>query len=316
MPECPICSSDAIRESLSVYDDRYGYPGEFRLLECTRCGHVTLDHLDLSPAEVTRIYSDYYPRASIDLDNLQPHAATRSWTAWLEGDRSRAFRWVPENVDVLDIGCGMGQALAYFEQHGCRAYGVDPDENARRAAERFGYRITVGLFRGDMFPPASFDYVTLDQVIEHFRHPLSLLTDVATLLRPGGHCVISTPNARGWGRWLFGQRWINWHAPYHMNLFSRKSIALTAARCGFVLESAQTITPSEWLHLQWCHLVLYPRSGHKSMLWSPHGRMRTSARRLLGALRRLHAAKLDHLLTRAFDAVGLGDNLVCLLRKR
>ncbi len=38
---------------------------------------------------------------------------------------------MPRNVRVLDIGCGFGESLGYYEARGCEAYGVEADENTR-----------------------------------------------------------------------------------------------------------------------------------------------------------------------------------------
>ncbi|MCM3901720.1 MAG: class I SAM-dependent methyltransferase [Pyrinomonadaceae bacterium] len=262
------------------------------------------------------LYSNYYPRATFDLEWYQPHEEKFGLKAWLAGEKSSAFHWVPRNVRVLDIGCGFGASLGYHTARGCDVYGVEADENIRRVAEKFGYKVYVGPFDDSKYEAEFFDYVTMDQVIEHVTDPLSTLRGVARILKSGGTAILSTPNAGGWGAKFFGRHWINWHAPYHMQFFSRRSMQLSAEQAGLVVAEAKMITNSDWLRCQWIHLVSYPKLGEPSRFWLPnHDGMRMTflQRRFIRAM---HEMKINHLLTRVFDSVGLGDNYVFALKKQ
>src|SRR3546814_7156981 len=71
----------------------------------------------------------------------------------------------------------------------------------------------------------------------------------------------------GWGAKLFGRRWIHWHAPYHLNYFTRHSMKRLAAKVGFDVELVRVVTNSAWIEYQWAHLVTFPRQGHASPFW-------------------------------------------------
>lgn len=313
MSICVICGEPTIDDRI-VFDDRYGYPGLFQLVKCAECGHRSLA-VDFSSDQLGRLYTDYYPRSRFALDDYQPAKTVRGFKSWLNGERRSAYAWVPENVRVLDIGCGFGETLGYHKARGCDVYGVEADENIHRVAEKFGFKVHVGLFDPDLYEPVFFDYVTMDQVIEHVTDPLATMRGIARVLKPGGMAIISTPNANGWGARLFGRRWINWHAPYHLQHFSKHSMALTAEQAGLVVERAVTITSSEWLHYQWLHLTIFPRMGEPSSFWAPTGERGTRERLLFVMLAYLHLTKVDHLITRLFDALGIGDNYLFFLRK-
>lgn len=311
-PRCPVCGSADTVVQRVLFDDRYGYPGYFRLFECTNCSHGFLEN-DFDAAELGNLYSNFYPRRSLRLEDHVPHRERSGFWAWLDGEQRSAFRWVPPGVRVLDIGCGFGESLGYHRARGCDAYGVEADSNIQRVAERFGYNVHVGLFDPSNYDPESFDYVTMDQVIEHVTDPIATLSDVKRVLKPGGRLVLSTPNFQGWGPRVFGDRWIHWHAPYHLQLFTRKSMAAVAAATGFRLDVARTITTSEWLGFQWSHLLESPRMGQPSEYWgsgNPSG-----PRRLRQFLWYAHQLKLDHLITRTFDALRLGDGYVFVLTR-
>jgi hypothetical protein len=127
---------------------------------------------------------------------------------------------------------------------------------------------------------------------------------------------MSTPNSSGWGARWFGRYWINWHAPYHLHHFSRKSMAFAAEQAGLALEQTRIITSSEWLYYQWVHLVTFPRMGVPSPFWSSNGKIQDGKRWIIQILRIVHLTKINHLVTRLFDTLGGGDNFLFFLRKK
>lgn len=311
---CPVCKSASISPHGERYDDRYGYQGIFRLLKCANCGHMFLQAEFLSE-QLRDLYSNYYPRSSFNLENYMPYAELQGFNAWLDGEKSSTFRWVPRNVRVLDIGCGFGESLGYHQARGCEVYGVEADENIRRVADKFGFNVHVGLFDPAVYQEDFFDYVTMSQVIEHVTDPTQTLSGIANVLKPGGLAILSTPNANGWGAKLFGRRWINWHAPYHLHFFTVKSMRLAAQKAGLVLERTATVTPSAWLHFQWVHQFTCPPEGKPSIFWTPGSKWSFAQKVLLRGLLILHRCKINHVVTRLFDILGFGDNRLYFLRK-
>jgi SAM-dependent methyltransferase len=313
--KCPICSDRDIAIVGSQCDDRYAYPGQFAVFRCSYCDHAFLD-CNFTSCQLSDLYTNYYPRKNFDISQYKPHREASGPTAWFNGLKSSAFRSVPEKVRVLDVGCGFGQSLGYHAARGCDVYGVEADENIRRVSDQFGFKVHVGLFDGSLYEAGFFDYITMDQVIEHVTDPLSTLRGVARVLKPGGTAIFSTPNSGGWGAKLFGQRWINWHAPYHVQFFSRNSIRLAAEQAGLAVEQINTITNSEWLYYQWIHLATYPKPGVPSSFWSPSDPTRPIVQSpILRTLAVMHRYKINHLLTRFFDSLCLGDNFVFVLKK-
>lgn len=311
---CPVCRFESLKAIGNNYDDRYGYSGMFNLYSCPNCFHIFLD-ANHDYATLKRLYTDYYPRSSLSLQDFQPSQRICGLSAWLNGTKRSAYAWVPENIRILDIGCGFGQTLAYHKSRGCEVYGVEADENIRRVAEKFDFNVHVGLFDPKQYEPNFFDYVTLDQVIEHVVDPVETLQGVAHVLKPGGMVIISTPNSHGWGAKLFGRFWINWHAPYHLQHFSLESMGIAAEKAGLQVESFRTLTCSEWLLYQWIHLLTFPLMGEPSPLWSPKGTKNLKTKLVMKLLALMHCTRVNHFITRLFDAFGCGDNFLFFLRK-
>lgn len=290
-----------------LYDDRYGYPADVALIACGLCGHRWLD---FAPADVGALYAEHYPRRDLELADIPERRRRRGLAAWWHGDRAAAAAWVPANVAVLDIGCGTGEALASHRARGCTVRGVEADEHAVRIARARGLAVEHGAFDPAAHAPASYDVVTLDQVLEHFVDPIGALRGVHAVLRPGGTAIVATPNAASAVARIAGDRWIHWHAPYHLHLFSRASLVRAAELAGLALVELRTITNSEWLSYQWIHAVTRPPRGTRSPLWDPAARH--PAIRALRALRFLGG---EAAMTRICDALGAGDNFVARLAK-
>jgi SAM-dependent methyltransferase len=308
MRRCRICGAAVGPSLAALYDDRYGYPDTFTLEACAACGHQQLD-AEFSSDALSRLYSEYYPRKGLSADDYSAYPPAQGFTSWLNGERCSAYHWVPPRVRVLDIGCGTCGTLGYHRARGCDVYGVEPDANVKAIAERHGFEVHIGLFEPGLYDAGFFDYVTMDQVIEHFADPVEALRGVHRVLRRGGAAILSTPNAAGWGARRYGRHWINWHVPYHLHQFSRRSLALAAEKAGFRLCRLRTLTHSEWLHYQRLHLANMPAPGMPSRFWA-QGSPEVPPK--VAALRRY---RINHLVTRLCDTFGYGDSFLAFLEK-
>ena len=177
---CPICHSGRTKFLFEGYDLFFGYPDPAMVWHCRNCHHVFAAG-NLPPEILTDMYSNYYTRAQFDVENYKPYNEKGRFLHWLDGEGGHAFRHVPPNVRVLDIGCGSCETLGYHKARGCEAYGVEADENARKIADRYGFHLHVGLFDPSLYEPEFFDYVTMDEVFEHVVDPLQTLKAVATI---------------------------------------------------------------------------------------------------------------------------------------
>lgn len=311
---CPICyvTSECAAQ---VWDDRFGYPGLFSAYHCPSCNHRHIVQTN-EKIDPLRLYSDWYPRRGFVLDDWKPNQTRDGFVGWLTGEGSAAFSWIPPRVRILDIGAGWGESLGYHAARGCDVWGVDADENLRRVAVAKGFSVHIGNFAAVDFPTGNFDWITMDQVVEHLPNPSGALTDVMNLLKPGGHLVVTTPNGHSMLARLLRRRWVHIHAPYHMHLFSRTSLRMAALAAGFIIERHTTITNSAWYHFQWMHLIGLRPPGQRSPYWCrsvPFRRHEQVLRVLAAGANRFLA--LNHLFARILDAFGQGDNQVLILRK-
>jgi SAM-dependent methyltransferase len=102
-----------------------------------------------------------------------------------------------ETHDILDVGCGEGDvSVALRELTGSRVVGVDISEVVVAHCRERGleaHRVSIGD-EPLPFPNSSFDLVYMAEVLEHLHHPDPAADEIARVLRPGGHLLLTTPN--------------------------------------------------------------------------------------------------------------------------
>jgi 2-polyprenyl-3-methyl-5-hydroxy-6-metoxy-1,4-benzoquinol methylase len=98
-------------------------------------------------------------------------------------------------VSVLDIGCGIGNFLAYAESKGLVAYGADVDGKAVAAAKDRGLNAALTGDLDTLFDPDErVDAVTLWDVIEHVFTPDDVVAPAVDRLAPDGVLLLETPD--------------------------------------------------------------------------------------------------------------------------
>lgn len=99
---------------------------------------------------------------------------------------------------VLDLGSGEGYGTDLLASVGAEAVGVDLAPEAVYHARRTYRRPNLRFLYGDIYElpleDASFDLVCSLQVVEHLHQPERFMEEARRVLRPGGLCVITTPN--------------------------------------------------------------------------------------------------------------------------
>jgi SAM-dependent methyltransferase len=99
---------------------------------------------------------------------------------------------LPRGARVLDAPCGAGGLAAALGAAGLDAHGTDVVDTA---APILGARfLRADLGGGIPAADGSFDLVVSVEGVEHFENPHAFLRDVHRVLKPGGFCIITTPN--------------------------------------------------------------------------------------------------------------------------
>ncbi len=134
----------------------------------------------------------------------------------------------------LDIGCAIGISLIAAQQFGFEAHGVEPEIHiAQYAKNELKLNVRNALFDRNLFESNSFDFIMMNQVLEHVLNPKVFLADTITLLKPGGILFLSVPPA-DWLRLKLSNLTISkirkldlfYDPDEHVNYFFQKGIKL------------------------------------------------------------------------------------------
>ncbi|HMQ32146.1 MAG TPA: class I SAM-dependent methyltransferase [Chloroflexaceae bacterium] len=117
---------------------------------------------------------------------------------------------------LLDLGAGMGGFAVAAALAGARVTACEYNPAYCRIVElraaRHGLRLPVFNAAGEAlpFPDAAFDAATAWDVLEHVQDPVAVLRELARVLRPGGHALITAINRRAWVDPHYHIRGLNW----------------------------------------------------------------------------------------------------------
>jgi SAM-dependent methyltransferase len=95
---------------------------------------------------------------------------------------------------VLDVGCGIGDLLAFRRN----TIGTDINLRAVEWCRARGYAVEPMRMDTLSFESQFFDGVVMDNVIEHISAPKPLLQEVYRVLRPQGTVLIGVPGEKGY----------------------------------------------------------------------------------------------------------------------
>lgn len=107
---------------------------------------------------------------------------------------------------LLDVGCGDAYLLAQIQDQCGTAVGVDSEpiavELANQILARYDNCYSVaGNCYALPFDDSHFDVVLLTDVIEHLTQPHDCLQEIARVLQPAGHLIVTTPKYRSDRMW-------------------------------------------------------------------------------------------------------------------
>ncbi len=199
-PDCPVCGNSEYKFLFRDHNrrDNIDCPGTY--VQCAECSLVYLQNPP--PWEkIVKFYSSMDEeqtanagKANAEELRRQAERPVPKWKQVLRKIRFRPHSWPLESVQqgskrLLDLGCGSGAKLFEFAERGYEIWGVDVGVDAVRLCKELlphghffqGELQDTGLLDGH------FDYIRIDNALEHVPHPKEVIAKCRRLLRGGGN---------------------------------------------------------------------------------------------------------------------------------
>jgi 2-polyprenyl-3-methyl-5-hydroxy-6-metoxy-1,4-benzoquinol methylase len=235
--DCDLCrSADAVEIYKSNIEQGVTAIGEHfsssrrsathgRIVRCESCGLVRT-----SPRDTLETLETVYTRLEDPLYDAE--TANRVITVKRELDFIEQF--TPVTGRLLDVGCSTGIFLAAARDRGWIVDGIEASDWAvSLARERFGLeQIRQGFVEDIEFEPASFDVITLWDVLEHVHSPTGVLDRLNGWLKPGGLLFVNVPNVESTAAAVL-RRWWPLLLREHLWYFSPRTLDMALSKTGF-----------------------------------------------------------------------------------
>jgi 2-polyprenyl-3-methyl-5-hydroxy-6-metoxy-1,4-benzoquinol methylase len=223
---------DPSADPSAFYSSSRRRAGHLDIVRCVGCGLLLTSPRD-DDATLARVYGGLRDVA-YDAERENRRRTARAYVRFLESQ-------VPQRGRLLDVGCATGTFAEVAHQAGWTVTGLEPSAWATaRARERCpDGRFVVGLLEEADFPPASFDAVTLWDIMEHVPSPRDALQRIRRWLKDGGHLFLNVPNSRSAVARLMGRRWALLLRE-HLWYFDRGTLEALLRGSQFELVSTQT----------------------------------------------------------------------------
>lgn len=238
----------------------FGLKNDFNLWQCPGCALIFVYPLP-NPAE---IYSaDYFSAAAggfgyvdYDQDKLPMIPTFKKYLSLLK-------KLAPAPGRLLDIGAATGFFVRLAKADGWQAEGVEISDFAANQGRQRGLNIMTGTLTTLSLPASSYEAVTMLDVLEHLTDPLTTLTEVYKVLKPGGLLLINTPDASSLVARRLGKNWHLLVPPEHLHYFGRANLTDFLSQNGF--EPKVTVKIGKNFTLEYIFKTLY--HWQKISLW-------------------------------------------------
>ncbi len=160
---------------------------------------------------------------------------------------------------LLDIGCNIGLFLNEARIAGFDTTGVELNhECAEYARGHFDLKVHSDYLNKIDFEAASFDVVTLYDVLEHIPDLHGILSDIRNILTPNGLLVVQSPNLDSLMAELTKSTWSWLSPPDHLFHFTPSSLCSLIENSGYSILRVNTWEPAD----AFCDDVILARLGN------------------------------------------------------
>jgi len=263
---CPICQSTGVEILLDVkqkssefldflkiekFNSKTFYESyfsgllnelKFKIVKCKNCSFIFQADV-LNEAGMSLLYNDWLDQELL-LNHYSKQKPNRSQESMLK--IIKIFYKNKSGINVLDFGAGYGNFCSLASNLGFNTYAFDlsQEKNSHLAGK---LKVNV-ISEFDQYR-SYFDFICLNQVLEHVSNPAEILINLKNCLSDHGIIHVSVPNCKqinktirryGLSKVLFDQ--ISPHQ--HINAFTNKTLKLLGSKTGL-----QAFSPLDFVKL-------------------------------------------------------------------
>lgn len=243
MSSCPVCNDN--NDKIFRARTALAYGDNFDLVTCSACRVSCLFPLP-SNAQLRKFYTNSY----YSFDKYRDEFRGRVY--------ARKLKKLGETGNFLDIGCSTGHFIKGVRDNcAWKVYGTEFSNPAvKYAKEKLGLDVRSGELNENGFEQEYFDYIHVNNVMEHVLDPVKLLREANRILKPGGIFQLMLPN--GSVDQLPLIKYFNEEnkpaktKDGHIYFFPKTALIQLLAKQGFVMESSKTCSIRKGLKILGC----------------------------------------------------------------
>ena len=227
---CPLCGADKQEPFLECKD--YTVSNEcFNIVTCQCCNFKFTN-----PRPTDECIGNYYKSedyishsdSSQGLTNKLYHLVRKVTLK----NKLKLINGYVSRGTILDYGCGTGAFIQKCSIAGWKAFGFEPDNDARKIALEKGLAVYNNK---DSLLGNIFDIISLWHVLEHLTDLNETLTFINERLSKNGHLIIAVPNHISYDANIYKEFWAGYDVPRHIYHFEATTIEKLLRKFGFIL---------------------------------------------------------------------------------
>ncbi|MFH1074013.1 MAG: class I SAM-dependent methyltransferase, partial [Candidatus Firestonebacteria bacterium] len=212
------------------------------IISCPKCGAMYFSPMP-SVLELSKFYSNSYY-------NFDKYKDEHSG-----GIYAKKLKKIAKTGNFLDIGCSTGHFIKGIKDK-CEwgVFGTEFSASmASYAREKLGLDVRKGDLKDAGFSENYFDYIHMNNVLEHVTDPVSFLNEIFRVLKPGGNFQLLIPNGEADAALL--QRFYEEEKvpakskDGHLFFFPKKALINLLEKTGFKIKKTKTCSISRGLRV-------------------------------------------------------------------
>ncbi len=234
---CPVCRESEKQTSLfkiNYYSEKVlklnsiSNVPEINIIRCGSCNHFYASHI-IKPEILNRYYSEINSELYV---NKCPEPKDGLIKKHIHLIKEIEKRYV-NGGNILDIGCGTGFLLSYFDKERWNCFGIEPSPYASNIAKSKGVNIVSKFIEITAEVIEKFDVIVMLDLVEHVPDINDLINKAYKMLKKDGLLIIGTGNIGSFNAKIGKSKWNYFGSFEHISFFTTQSIKYLITRHKF-----------------------------------------------------------------------------------